>query len=57
MELEEPIKLRAKVMWKQRQGLRRYDVGLNFLDIPADVAKQLTEIALNHSLRRLLSTR
>ncbi len=57
MELEEPVKLRAEVMWKQRQGLRRYEVGLKFLDVPPDVDKQLTEVALNHSLRRLLSTR
>ncbi len=57
MELEEPVNMRAEVMWTRRDGLRKYEVGLKFLDLPQDVAERLTEISLNHSLRRLLSTR
>ena len=40
MELEEPVKLRAEVMWTRRQGLRRYEVGLKFLDVPPEGATQ-----------------
>ncbi len=54
MGLQEPFRLRAEVMWTQRQGLRKYEVGLKFVDISPEVARQLTEVSLNHSLRRVL---
>jgi len=57
MGLQAPVRLRAEVMWTRRQGLRKYEVGLKFVDISPDVAKQLTELSLNHSLRQLLATR
>ena len=56
MGLVEPVRLRAEVMWTRRQGLRKFEVGLKFVDIAPDVARQLTELSLNHSLRRLLDT-
>jgi len=56
MGLVEPIRLRAEVMWSRRQGLLKFEVGLKFIDIAPDVARQLTELSLNHSLRRLLDT-
>ncbi len=57
MGFVEPLSLRAEVMWAQRQGLRKYEVGLKFVDVSPKVARQLTELSLNHSLRRLLETR
>ena len=53
-DLEQPLILKAEVMWSRRLGFRRYEVGLNFVDIPSHVAKQLTRVSLNHRLRRML---
>ena len=57
MAFRRTLSLRAEVMWAQRQGLRKYEVGLKFVDVSPKVARQLTEVSLNHSLRRLLDTR
>ncbi len=57
MGLQEPVRLRAAVMWSRRRGLRKFEVGLKFVDISPDVARQLTDLSLNHSLRKLLPTR
>ena len=54
MDIEEPVELRAQVMWARRIGFRKYDVGVNFMHVPPDVAKKLTRVSLNHRLRRLL---
>ncbi len=54
LDLEEPVRLRAVVMWVRRLGFRKFDVGLGFPNVPAATAKQLTRISLNHRLRRLL---
>lgn len=54
LDIEEPITLRAEVMWVRRLGFRKYEVGLNFMGVPPEKAKQLTRISLNHRLRRLL---
>ncbi len=54
LDLEEPVKLQADVMWVRRLGFRKFEVGLNFPSVPAATAKQLTRISLNHRLRRLL---
>ena len=56
MDLEDPVNLKAQVMWIRRLGFRKFEVGLNFLDVPPDVARQLTRVSLNHRLRRLLGT-
>jgi hypothetical protein len=51
---EAPVRLRATVMWTRRIGFRKHEVGLSFPHVPADVAKELTRVSLNHRLRRLL---
>ncbi|MHC4415899.1 MAG: histidine kinase dimerization/phospho-acceptor domain-containing protein [Planctomycetota bacterium] len=56
MDLEQPVTLRAEVMWSRRIGFRKFEVGLSFMGIPPNAAKQLTRISLNHRLRRLLGT-
>jgi hypothetical protein len=54
LDLENPFTVKADVMWTRRIRFRRYEVGLAFPHVPADVAKQLTRVSLNHRLRRLL---
>lgn len=54
LDLEGHVTVRAEVMWVRKLGFRKYEVGLNFPHVPADVAKQLTRVSLNHRLRRLL---
>ena len=52
MGSEGKLRLRADVVWSRRVGLRKYEVGLNFLRLPAEMIKQLTRISLNHRVRR-----
>ncbi len=54
LDFEGPVAVRADVMWVRKLGFRKYEVGLNFPHVPAEVAKQLTRVSLNHRLRRLL---
>ncbi|MHC4430025.1 MAG: histidine kinase dimerization/phospho-acceptor domain-containing protein [Planctomycetota bacterium] len=56
MDLEEPVTLRAVTMWTRRLGFRKHEIGLSFLKMPPEVAKQLTRISLNHRLRRILES-
>ncbi|MCH8164094.1 MAG: PilZ domain-containing protein [Planctomycetes bacterium] len=49
---EVKLRLRAQVVWTRRVGFRKYEVGLNFLRLPAETSKQLTRISLNHRVRR-----
>ena len=49
---EVKLRLRAQVVWARRVGFRKYEVGLNFLRLPAETIKQLTRISLNHRVRR-----
>ncbi len=49
---EVKLRLRAQVVWTRRVGFRKYEVGLNFLRLPAETIKQLTRISLNHRVRR-----
>ncbi|MCZ6612353.1 MAG: PilZ domain-containing protein [Planctomycetota bacterium] len=52
MGSEVKLTLRAQVVWTRRVGFRKYEVGLNFLRLPAETSKQLTRISLNHRVRR-----
>ncbi len=54
LDLEEPINLRAEVVWIRRLGFRKFQIGLNFLNVRPEAARQLTRVSLNHRLRRLL---
>ena len=54
LDIEQPVTIRAEVMWTRKLGFRKYEVGLNFPHVAPDVAKQLTRVSLNHRLRRLL---
>ena len=56
MDLEEPVTLRAVTMWTRRLGFRKHEIGLSFLKMPPQVAKQLTRVSLNHRLRRMLES-
>ncbi len=40
------VTVRAKVIWCGRVGFRKYDVGLQFLDLTDDLKRDLTAIAL-----------
>ncbi len=43
----------CRVMWSQRCGLLRYEVGVEFVDITAQQKAQLTEIARVHTARTI----
>ena len=42
------LRLRGKVIWCRRIGFRKYDVGVEFLNITPDIAGDLTEIATDN---------
>lgn len=56
MGSEVKLRLRGEVVWTRRVGFRKYEVGLNFLRVPAETIKQLTRISLNHRVRRSFGT-
>jgi hypothetical protein len=40
------VTVRAQVIWCRRIGFRKYDVGLEFLDLTDELKRELTAIAL-----------
>ena len=50
----ETIKLKAEVMRSTKTGFRKHEIGLRFLDVDQDMARQLSGISLNHWVRRTL---
>ena len=50
----ETIKLEAEVMRATRVGFRKHEIGLRFVHVDAYTAKLLSQISLNHWVRRTL---
>ena len=40
------VTVRAEAVWCSRVGFRKYDVGLQFLDVTEDIKRELTAIGL-----------
>ena len=40
------VTVRAEAVWCRRVGFRKYDVGLQFLDVTEDIKRELTAIGL-----------
>jgi hypothetical protein len=45
------LTLRAKVVWAQRLGFRRHEIGLSFIDVDEDAAQILSRISTMHRAR------
>jgi hypothetical protein len=41
------VRVRGSVKWRKRVGFRRFIVGMAFLDVTPNVARQLTELSLS----------
>lgn len=50
----ETINLQAEVVRSTKVGFRKHELGLRFLDVDPEIAKQLTRVSLNHWVRRTL---
>jgi len=44
--------VRARVAWSKRRGMLRQELGLQFVNVTPDVARQLTDLAMSNRLRR-----
>jgi hypothetical protein len=40
------VRVRGSVKWRQRVGYRRFIVGMAFLDVTPNVARQLTKLGM-----------
>ena len=47
---DDGIRIRAEVMWSKRHGLWKHEIGLQFLNVPADIAVQLTTLATRNPI-------
>ncbi|MEE8153851.1 MAG: histidine kinase dimerization/phospho-acceptor domain-containing protein, partial [Phycisphaerales bacterium] len=50
----ETIKVQAEVVRSEKVGFRKYELGLRFLDVDPETAKQLTRVSLDHWVRHTL---
>jgi len=50
----ETIKVQAEVVRSDKVGFRKYELGLRFLDVDPETAKQLTRVSLDHWVRHTL---
>jgi hypothetical protein len=50
----ETIKVQAEVVRSNKIGFRKHELGLRFLDVDPETAKQLTRVSLNHWVRHTL---
>ena len=50
----ETIQLQAQVVRSTKVGFRKHELGLRFLDVDPETAKQLRRVSLNHWVRRTL---
>ena len=51
---DQTLVIKAKVIWDRRLGFLRREIGLEFIDIPPELAQRLTLISINHRLRRVI---
>ena len=45
--------LRGRVVWSQRIGLLKHDIGIEFDDVTPEMARHLTRLATDNRLRRV----
>ena len=50
----ETMKVQAEVVRSNKIGFRKHELGLRFLDVDPETAKQLTRVSLNHWVRHTL---
>ena len=50
----ETMKMQAEVVRSTKVGFRKHELGLRFLDVDRETAKQLTRVSLNHWVRHTL---
>ncbi len=50
----ETMKVQAEVVRSNKVGFRKHELGLRFLDVDPETAKQLTRVSLNHWVRHTL---
>lgn len=48
------VRVSAEVMWCNRLGWRKHEVGLRFLDVAPSVAEQLTRLTMQNRVRRVM---
>ena len=46
--------MQAKVVRSNKVGFRKHEIGLRFLEIDPETAKQLSHVSLDHWVRRTL---
>ena len=42
---DDGVRIKATVTWSKRQGMWKHEIGLEFLNVPSDVAAKLTALA------------
>ena len=45
---EGEVEVRAKVAWTKRRGIRRHEIGLEFIDVDSETSRQLAMISTRH---------
>lgn len=47
------LELQARVVWTRKCGMRRHEFGLEFLEVDAEMRRQLTSVSTDHGLLRV----
>lgn len=50
----ESIRVNCRVMWTKREGMFRYEIGVQFLDLTPELSRRLTLLATAHRHRQVL---
>ena len=51
--LGDSISLKAHTVWSRKIGLMKFEVGMVFLNVTPEIAKKLTNLAMNNRIRKV----